>query len=226
MTLLQNIRDAVGLPRNATRIAADYDRVADEYVQHVYNELEGKPFDRHFLGRFAEEVGEGRVCDIGCGPGHVARYLYEQGCDVFGVDISPRMIELARTLNPHIEFRRADLWSLDSVENDLAGIVAFYSLVHLEPRQLLPALTGLRRALRPGGRLAVAVHEGNEKQQPGEMWGIRVDLQFNFFTEAQFRAALEESGFIVEDITHRAPYLDVEIATDRMYFSSVSGEAR
>ena len=56
-----------------------YDRVADEYVRRIFDELQHKPLDRQLLDRFAASVRDvGPACDMGCGPGHVARYLHEQ----------------------------------------------------------------------------------------------------------------------------------------------------
>ena len=86
-------------------LAAKYDRVAEKYAAAFFDELERKPFDRSLLDRFAAAVaGRGRVCDVGCGPGHVGRYLAARGVEVFGLDLSPRMVELARRLNPGIPF--------------------------------------------------------------------------------------------------------------------------
>jgi hypothetical protein len=49
-------------------IRKSYDQIADEYARRIYRELEGKPFDRKLLSRFAGEVsGLGEVCDMGCG---------------------------------------------------------------------------------------------------------------------------------------------------------------
>jgi trans-aconitate methyltransferase len=46
------------------------------------------------LNRFAKRMaGRGEVCDLGCGPGHIARYLR----DAFGLDVSPKMLEQAWT---------------------------------------------------------------------------------------------------------------------------------
>ena len=55
-----------------------YDRVAAEYSQRIGDELDHKPLERQLLDRFAAGV-TGRVCDLGCGPGHIAAYLREQG---------------------------------------------------------------------------------------------------------------------------------------------------
>jgi SAM-dependent methyltransferase len=208
--------------RPNVHVAADYDRVAAEYAKRIYDELEGKPFDRELLDSFARLVEGGRVCDAGCGPGHVTRYLNDRGCDAFGLDISPRMVALARSLNPGVEFVVGDLRRLPVREASLAGIVCFYSLIHLESDQLAPTLAALRRKLRPGGRLLLAVHEGHESREPGELWGIPVSLRFNFFTYEQLTRALRDGGFAVEQITHRAPYPGVEVETDRLYASATA----
>ena len=72
-------------------IIASYDTVAEQYAVDYFNELGRKPFDRALLAKFAGLIpkGSGRVCDIGCGPGHIARHLAELGLDAMGVDISP-----------------------------------------------------------------------------------------------------------------------------------------
>src|SRR5436309_2793798 len=91
-------------------LRASYDAVAAAYVEHIYAELAQKPLDRHLLNRFAEEVRErGTVGDLGCGPGHVARYLHDQGVRMLGVDISPEMVRWATQLNPDIAFRVGDI---------------------------------------------------------------------------------------------------------------------
>src|SRR6266550_3231752 len=84
-----------------------YDRVADEYVRRIFDELQHKPLDQQLLDRVAASVRDvGPACDMGCGTGHVARYLHEHGVRVCGTDLSPAMVERARRLTPSIEFRQ------------------------------------------------------------------------------------------------------------------------
>jgi SAM-dependent methyltransferase len=121
-------------------IRQSYDKIADEYARRIYHELEGKPFDREILSRFAKAVGGSReVCDMGCGPGHVARHLQSLGANVFGLDISPAMVEQARRLNPGIRFQVGDMLALDLPDCALAGIAAFYAIVNI-PRESLAAV--------------------------------------------------------------------------------------
>ena len=98
----------LGMNDPVTRaVRESYDQVAGEYARRLFDELRHKPLDRELLRRFAQRVKDrGEVCDMGCGPGQVARYLKDAGVqEVFGVDLSPRMLEQARKLNPDIGFR-------------------------------------------------------------------------------------------------------------------------
>src|SRR5258708_27292561 len=90
------------MDQNTENVQKSYDQVADEYVSRIAHELEHKPLDRELLDRFAKGIhGLGLACDLGCGPGHVARYLYEHGVSVLGIDLSSRMVELAPEPHPH-----------------------------------------------------------------------------------------------------------------------------
>src|ERR1700685_4303482 len=116
-------------PTNSIR--ESYDRLAEEYTRRIADELRHKPLDRELLDRFARATaGRGEVCDMGCGPGHVARYLHAAGASVFGLDLSPGMVEQARKLNPHIRFREGNMMALDIVDDTLAGVAAFYVIVN------------------------------------------------------------------------------------------------
>src|SRR6185295_6563231 len=100
--------------RDTPNLRSSYDRVAKEYVERIFNELDDKPLDRSLLDRFAERVKDkGPACDLGCGPGHVARYLKDNDIEIFGVDLSDGMVQQARTMNPNIEFRQGDMMALD-----------------------------------------------------------------------------------------------------------------
>ena len=101
--------------RKRKEYQTSFDLVADEYVRRIFDELQHKPLDQQLLDRFAASVREvGPACDMGCGPGHVARYLHERGVQVCGIDLSPAMVERARGLTPGVEFRQGDMTALDA----------------------------------------------------------------------------------------------------------------
>jgi SAM-dependent methyltransferase len=199
-------------------VQASYDLIADEYVARTFEELEHKPLDRQLLDRFAGEVkATGLACDIGCGPGHVARYLHERGVRVIGVDLSPVMVESARKLNPEIDFTQGDMRSLDFEDGALAGIAAFYSIIHIPRTEVVAALVEMKRVLRPGGLLLLAFHIGDEVLHLDELWGRRVSVDFIFFRPEEIKAFLEAAGFRVVEVIEREPYPGVEHQSRRAY---------
>ena len=158
-----------------------YDGLADEYARHLFNELRDKPLDRKMLDRFAQQVYErGKVCDLGCGPGQVARYLSEHGVDVFGVDLSRRMIRIARQLSPKIPFRTGNMLSLTLGDSSFAGIAAFYAIVSI-PRELIGTVfKEMARVLQPNGVLLLSFHIGDQVLHVDELWGKLTSLDFLF----------------------------------------------
>ena len=205
------------------QVRHDYDRIASEYARRMFKELDGKPKDRELLLRFAAEVaGRGQVCDMGCGPGHVARFLRDSGTPVFGLDLSPEMVAQARSLSPDIEFRDGNLLALDlpdaGLDSGLAGITAFYAIVNIPVPSLPTVFQEMYRVLQPGGLLLLAFHMGGDVIQPEELWGQRVSMEFYHFDRALIEQLLTVAGFRIDDVVERGPYApEVEYQSRRAY---------
>src|SRR5215469_3907169 len=98
-----------------TRTSA-YDPYADAYAAYVatreQDALEGDPFGilTPLLAQLGDVTGR-EVLDAGCGEGYLARILAARGAHVTGIDLSPRLIEMARAKDPDgaINYRVADL---------------------------------------------------------------------------------------------------------------------
>jgi ubiquinone/menaquinone biosynthesis C-methylase UbiE len=203
---------------------SSYDRVAKQYAEQYLHEFDHKPLDRELLDRFASRVkGKGRACDLGCGPGQVARYLHEHGLDVMGIDLSPGMVEQARQAHPGIEFQQGDMAALPLADESLAGIAAFYSIIHIPRGNVTTVLQELKRVLLPGGVLLLAFHLGDEVRHVEELLGQPIALDFTFFQRAEMEGYLREAGLAIDESLERDPYPGVEYQGRRGYiFASKS----
>jgi SAM-dependent methyltransferase len=200
---------------DSSRTAASYDAVAEAYAETFAGELERKPFDREMLEGFAASLN-GRVADVGCGPGQVAGFLSALGLDVLGLDISPEMVALARTLHPACAFEVGDMRALPLPDDALAGAVAFYALIHLERREVTKVLTEIRRVLRPGSPFLAAFHIGAGERRLETWFDKPVSLNFAFFGLEEMTGYAEAAGFAVEERRVRPPYA-FEVQTERAY---------
>jgi SAM-dependent methyltransferase len=197
-----------------------YDLAAERYAETFFDELDCKPFDRALLDKFADDVcGRGKVCDIGCGPGQISRYLNARGVDVFGIDLSPRMAEVASRLNPDLSFRQGDMLALDLPDESLAGVVAFYSLIHLSRKSVTLALQEIHRVICPDGMLLISFHGGEGEFHTDEFLGLPVSMDATFFQEDEMAGYVRQAGFSVADIAIRQPY-EFEFQSTRIYITA------
>jgi SAM-dependent methyltransferase len=188
-------------------IRASYDRVADAYADAIFDELRDKPFDRDVLTRFAASTsGRGRVCDIGCGPGQIARFLHQAGADAIGLDLSRGMIEQARRLNPGVVFYEGNMLALDLPDGSLAGITAFYAIVNLPPDLRPHAFQEMARVLQPGGLLLIAFHIGGKRLPVAEFFGRPITMDFYLLERPVIEAELQSAGFKIVEFLERDPY--------------------
>ncbi|MEO6393605.1 MAG: methyltransferase domain-containing protein [Pyrinomonadaceae bacterium] len=207
------------LHQSRTDVRTTYDRVAAEYANHLADELDHKPFDRKLLDWLVERVSPGGlICDLGCGPGHIARYISARGAKVCGIDLSPGMIEQARRLDPAIEFTVGDMLDLNEVgDGSWAGIAAFYAIVNLPAEGLAVAFAEMFRVLKPAGEVLLSFHIGNETQHREEWWGHQVMIDFYFLETAKIKELLTTSGFTLSEVIERDPYPEVEFPSRRAY---------
>jgi SAM-dependent methyltransferase len=200
------------------KTSVGYDAIAHEYAVRLFHELDGKPFDREFLRGFEQGTPPGSILDLGCGPGHVAKFIANLGRSVLGLDLSPEMVAVARNLSPEVSFRVGDMCALDLPSASFAGVVAFYSIIHLAPTELGAATREIHRVLAPGGRVALAFHVGDEVRHVESLWGVKTDLDFHFLQPAIVEESLKVAGLEILHRVTRSPYApEVESQTTRHY---------
>lgn len=98
----------------------------------------------------------GQVLDAGCGVGKpTSEFLTKRGFDVTGVDISKRMVDLAKENVPAAKFYQKNILSLDFPDDSFDGIICVYTLWHI-PRINHPSIIqNFHRMLKDGGILVL-----------------------------------------------------------------------
>ena len=132
-----------------------YDTVAVSYADQLRDAIAGLPYLRAALGVFAEHMraaGGGPVADVGCGPGHVTALLNELGVDAFGIDLSPGMVDVARRDHPGLRFEVGSMTDLPLGDASVAGLIAWWSLIHIPDDEVPTVFAHFHRVLRPARR--------------------------------------------------------------------------
>jgi SAM-dependent methyltransferase len=179
-----------------------YDTVAASYAEYVREAFAGAPYVRAALALFTDLVrggNDGPVADVGCGTGLITAYLRDLGVDAFGVDLSPGMIEVARRDHPGLRFEVGSMTGLDLADASVAGLLAWFSLIHV-PDEAVPAvLAHFRWVLRPGAPLLLGFHAGAGSYLKTQGYGghpMRVYIHRR--EPARVAAWLLDAGFTVE----------------------------
>ena len=199
---------------------AAYDTVAVSYHHLVRDALAASPFDRAMLGAFAElaltatgspngAVGAngavGPVADLGCGPGRVTAHLKSLGLNIFGLDLSPAMVAVARAAHPQLRFEVGSMTALDLPDGALGGIVAWYSIIHIPPPNLPGVFAEFRRVLAPGAVLALAFKVGDERRRLEHAYGHDVSYDVYWMPPDLITDLLAQAGFAVRARLLREP---------------------
>ncbi len=190
-------------PEFVRQTRAAYDTVAASYADTLKGALAQQPYDRAVLDLFAELVtgsdgSEGRpVADVGCGPGRITAYLHERGVPAFGIDLSSQMVTVARQNHPELRFDQGSMLALDLPGGSLAGLVAWYSIIHTPPAELPSVLAEFRRVLAPGGRLLLAFQVGDDRVHLDHGYGLAFSLDAYRLVPDRVCEVLADAGFTV-----------------------------
>ncbi|MBT0772801.1 class I SAM-dependent methyltransferase [Kineosporia sp. J2-2] len=187
--------DASGFLRDT---ADAYDAMVTGYVEMIDGLMDRHPLDRAMLGVLAELVrgaGGGPVADIGCGPGENTDLLSRLGLDAFGIDLSPGMIDHARRTYPGLRFEVGSMLGLDLPDASLAGVLAWYSIIHVPWERRAEVFAEFHRVLAPGGHLLLGFQVGSDSRHRDEAFGRPINLDWRRQQPDEVIALLRQAGF-------------------------------
>lgn len=167
--------------------------MADAYAE-LLPEAFSTPLERRVVDAFIDLLDDpgAKVCDIGCGTGHVAGYLRDRGTDVVGVDPSWAMLAHARSAYPAVSFIEDDAWASKISLEDCAGVIARFSMIHVDPEHVTEIFASWFGRLREGSHILVACQSSDD---PGvhefdhavtRAWRWHPDTLANALTSAGF----------------------------------------
>lgn len=166
--------------------------------------------------------GRARVLDAACGPGNVSRYLMAQRpeLDLLGIDLAPRMVELAREAAPSAQFAVHDCRHLADLEQRFDGIICAFGLPYLSPEEASAFIEAAAGLLDPCGVLYLSTMLGNSEDSGLDHCSTGDPVYVNYHSEEHLTRLLEKLGFtLVERRLIDSPSVASKRTTDLMLIS-------
>ena len=202
-----------------SKTISTYRKLAQKYKKNVRSH----ELDHQFLAKFLLRLSpKQKILDMGTGTGEIANEISKnRGVDVVAIDASPEMLKIARKSYPNLKFRKMDLRTLKFKANSFDGIIANYSLIHLQDDELESVFEQVFRILRGRGFLYVAVQEPRKKSDKDGFYKVvyeaGIKLFINLFTETQIKKMLVLAGFRVIEINRRPPEKNKEFPFNKLF---------
>lgn len=180
-----------------------FEKYADEYQQKYMSYVPYidtyKPLS-HLLGTDAV------ILDAACGPGNIAKYLLDEAPDrkIHGIDLSEKMVALARLTNPDATFEVKDCREISSLAGRYDGVVAGFCFPYLSREEVKKFIGDAREKLRTNGILYVSFMEGDYAAS-GLQTRNGIDWVCTYYHSAQSLIdTLEAAGFEVLEAVRKA----------------------
>lgn len=138
-----------------------------------------------------------KLLDIGCGPGNITKYLLSRRPDfnVFGIDIAPNMIELARKNNPTASFKTMDSRRIDEIRTKYDGIICGFCLPYLSQSDSLKFFADCYNLLNEDGLVYLSFVEGDPSKSGFQVGSSGDRVYFYYYTLDILIEQLKEYDF-------------------------------
>lgn len=142
-----------------------------------------------------------KLLEIGCGPGNITKYLLSKrpDFDIYGIDIAPNMIELAKNNNPTASFAIMDSRHIDEIKTKYDGIVCGFCLPYLSHTDSQKFITDCYNLLNEDGLLYISFVEGDPNKSDFQIGPSGDRSYFYFYNLNDLNTQLIENNF--EDFT-------------------------
>jgi ubiquinone/menaquinone biosynthesis C-methylase UbiE len=200
-----------------------YNTCAESYFHDHYDISEV----RDVINFFIQNLKGTKILDVGCGPGRDVKYFSNHNLKVTGVDLSDRFLDIASKNVPGAKFIQMDMRSLDFSDNTFDGIWASVSFLHIQKKDAVDTLIGLRRILKSDGLMYINVEKGTqEKFLRKEEYKNKPRL-ISFYTEGEFEELIKTCGFnILKKVVDEDPYGWIKVFATKKSIQSIYKKAK
>lgn len=146
-----------------------------------------------------------QILELACGPGNITRYLLQKRPDfqLFGTDLAPQMVELARKNNPQASFQVWDCREILALGRKFDGIMCGFALPYLSREEAVQLIADAAKILHPGGVLYLSTME-DDYAKSGLQTSSQGDQVYQYFHEAAYlEEAFRENGFALLDLQRK-----------------------
>ncbi len=191
-----------------------YNKIAQKYSDSFFEEFSDKEIVDTFLDLLPVRA---HILDAGCGPGMSTKYFMEKGFCAEGIDLSEKMLEIARKKVPKGKFRKMDMRKLEYPDKSFDAVFAAYVIFHAPKKEIIPAMKEFCRVLKPNGILYVAVQEGSGEKFIKEPFDRKLEIFIKFFSEDELKKLIEGAGFFVIKTARRQAKAQGELGSRKFF---------
>ncbi|OXG06983.1 methyltransferase family protein [Flavobacterium araucananum] len=140
---------------------------------------------------------EPKILEIGCGPGNITKYLLSKrpDFDIFGIDIAPKMIELAKKNNPTARFSVMDSRKIDQIKEKYDAIVCGFCLPYLSQADSQKLISDSYKLLSDNGLVYMSFVEGDPERSGFQSGSSGERIYFYFHTLEDLKTEFVQNKF-------------------------------
>ena len=143
------------------------------------------------------EKNDPKILEIGCGPGNITRYLLEKrpDFDLFGTDIAPNMIELAKKNNPTAVFKSMDCREIDEISTKFVAIICGFCMPYLSKTDCRKFVKDCADLLENNGIFYFSYIAGDYEKSGYEKGSTGDECYVYYHEEEYLQRYLQENNF-------------------------------
>ncbi len=172
-----------------------YDTIAEQYASR-FDSIKSSP-DLIFLNIFLSYLTKGmNIIDLGCGPAFSTNYFIQNGLKAEGVDLSKKMIAIAKQNYPNIKFSLSDMQKF-TPHIMVNAVWAGYSLFNFKQADFENTLKKIKSYLQLTGILGIVMQEGIGEMELNIPFSLNEKIYLHLYTKKKLITILERYGFKV-----------------------------